>query len=93
MWAGFSSTSPDMKDTKAFLSKKKKNPEENEVEEGNSGGTLTGETPRRAKRKEKLCKGNTLYHRRSVGTTTSSPIRFTQCEEEEVLLEGPERGV
>ena len=32
MWAAFSSTSPDMKDTKAFLSKKK-DPEENEEEE------------------------------------------------------------
>ena len=35
MWAAFSSTSPDMKDTKAFLSKKK-DPEENE-EEGKEG--------------------------------------------------------
>ena len=37
VWAAFSSTSPDMKDTKAFLSKKK-DPEENEEEEGNLEG-------------------------------------------------------
>ena len=30
-------------------------------EEGKSGGTLTGETPRRTKRGEKLCKGGTLF--------------------------------
>ena len=44
MWAAFSSTSPDMKVTKAFLSKKKKDPEENEEEEGKKGreGNLEG---------------------------------------------------
>ena len=30
VWAAFSSTSPGMKDTEAFLCKKKKDPEENE---------------------------------------------------------------
>ena len=37
----FSSTSPDMEVTKAFLSKKKKDPEENE-EEGMKKGNLEG---------------------------------------------------
>ena len=40
MWAAFSSTLPDMKDTKASLSKKKKDPEENEEEEGRRKGNL-----------------------------------------------------
>ena len=40
MWAAFSSTSPDMEVTKAFLSKKK-DPEENK-EEGREEGNLEG---------------------------------------------------
>ena len=39
MWGAFSSTSPDMKDTKASLSKKKKDPEE---EGGGKKGNLEG---------------------------------------------------
>ena len=70
MWAAFSSTSPGMKDTKAFLSKKKKDPEENEEGRGRrkSGGMLTGGTPRRTKRKGKnSARGDTLHHRRCMG--------------------------
>ena len=97
MWAAFSSTSPDMKATKAFLSMKKKDPEENK-EEGKgrrkSGGTLTRENSEKDQKKEKLCKGAHSSSSKVRGATTSSPIRFTKGEdEEEVLLERPERGV
>ena len=42
VWSGFSSTSPDMKDTKAFLSKKKKDPENNEEKKKAMCGRAAG---------------------------------------------------
>ena len=70
VWAAFSSTSPDMKVTKAFLSKKMKDPEENEEveEDGKSGGTLTGGNSEKDQKKGKnSARGDTLHHRRCVG--------------------------
>ena len=88
-----------MKDTKAFLNKKKERPG---GEQGGREGKKEiwrdvdrGNSEKGQKKgRENSARGDTLHHRRCVGTTTSSPIRFTQGEEEEeVLLERPERGV
>ena len=96
MWAAFSSTSPDMKDTKASLSKKKKDSEENEEEEGNGRRRKIWRDVDRGKLREGPKEGKNSAKGDSSsskvrGAMTSSPIRFTQGEEEEVLLERPER--
>ena len=63
-----------MRITKAFLSKKK-DPEEENEEEGKSGGTLTGENSEKDQKKgKKLCKGDTLHHRRCVGLRHRAPF-------------------
>ena len=72
MWAAFSSTSPGMKVTKAFLSKKKDPEENDEGERGGgrekSGGTLTGGNSEKDQKKRKnSAMGDTLHHRRCVG--------------------------
>ena len=60
---------------------------------GKSGGTLTGETPRRTKRKGKTLQGGTLFINEGVWGYGIEPYSITQGEEEEVLLERPERRV
>ena len=85
-----------MKDTKAFLSKKKKDPEENEEggKERKSGGTLTGGNSEKDQKKDKLRKGGTLFTFEGAWGYDIEPYSIYQGEEEEeVLLERPERGV
>ena len=94
MWAAFSSTLPDIKGTKAFLSKKK-DPEENEEGKGRKiwRDVDREELREGPKERKNSAKGGHSSPSKVRGATTSSPIRFTQGEEEEVLLERPERGV
>ena len=84
MWAAFSSTSPDMKVTKAFLSKKKKDRPGRErggrKGEGKSGGTLTGGKLREGpKERKNSARGHSSSSSKVREATTSSPIRFTSA--------------
>ena len=87
MWAAFSSTSPDIEGHKGVPVQEEERPGgERGRRKGRSesGRTLTGETPRRTKRRKNSARGTLIIE--GVWGYDIEPYSIYQGEEEEVLL-------